>query len=168
MTNEMQEDRGYYADVEDEGGYLCRYCGDEFENAADAYLKDWCIFNHYFSSDLKKIPSSAPKPNNAPSSSTTTTPTFTFRFFVVLLVFYLVMVGTRNFAFAEESAEVELLHAQAEKQRDFNKRLLGTLGRVSELGNSLKLELGPVYNDTQSLQTVTDSMRKYVYIPSSS
>ena len=73
------------------------------------------------------------------------------------------MVGTRNVVFAEESAEVELLRAQAEKQKDFNKRLLATLGRVSELGNSLKLELGPVYNDTQSLQTVTDSMRKYSY-----
>ncbi|MCJ1418267.1 exocyst complex component exo70 [Xylographa parallela] len=67
------------------------------------------------------------------------------------------MVGTRNVVFAEESAEVELLRAQAEKQKDFNKRLLATLGRVSELGNSLKLELGPVYNDTQSLQTVTDN-----------
>ena len=68
------------------------------------------------------------------------------------------MIGTRNVVLAEESAEVELLRAQAEKQKDFNKRLLVTLGRVSELGNSLKLELGPVYNDTQSLQTVTDSM----------
>lgn len=67
------------------------------------------------------------------------------------------MVGTRHAAFAEESAEVELLRAQAEKHKDFNKRLLANISRVSAIGNNLQIELGPVYNDTQSLQIVTDS-----------
>ncbi|MCJ1393902.1 exocyst complex component exo70 [Xylographa bjoerkii] len=151
------EDPGYDGDVEDEGRWLCPRCGNKYDDEADKYLRDWCVFNVCFPNGLKVKSSSSPKTNNTPRSSTPITPTFTFRFIAILLVFYFVMIGTRNMVFAEESAEVELLRAQAEKQRDFNKRLLGTLGRVSELGNSLKLELGPVYNDTQSLQTVTDN-----------
>ena len=67
------------------------------------------------------------------------------------------MVGARVVALAEESAEVELLVALAEKQKAFNKRLAATLARVNGVGDGLQIEMGPVYNDTQGLQVVTTS-----------
>ena len=73
----------------------------------------------------------------------------------------LIMVSQRTAALAEESAEVELLFAQAQKFNEINKRLAATQSRVINLGRALQEALGPVYNDTQSLQIVTDS--KYIY-----
>ncbi|MCJ1410581.1 exocyst complex component exo70 [Ptychographa xylographoides] len=70
------------------------------------------------------------------------------------------MVGARVVALAEESAEVELLVALAEKQKAFNKRLAATLARVNGVGDGLQIEMGPVYNDTQGLQVVTTNAEK--------
>ena len=67
------------------------------------------------------------------------------------------MIVPRNSAFAEERAEVELLLAQAEKQKDFNKRLEASVARVEDIARRLDEAMGPVYNDTQSLSVVTNS-----------
>lgn len=67
------------------------------------------------------------------------------------------MIVPRNSAFAEERAEVELLLAQAEKQKDFNRRLEASVFRVDDIAKRLDEAMGPVYNDTQSLSVVTNS-----------
>jgi len=67
------------------------------------------------------------------------------------------MIVPRNSASAEERAEVELLLAQAEKQKDFNKRLEASVVRVEDIARKLDEAMGPVYNDTQSLSVVTNS-----------
>ena len=67
------------------------------------------------------------------------------------------MIVPRNSAFTEERAEVELLLAQAEKQKDFNKRLEASVVRVDEIARRLDEAMGPVYSDTQSLSVVTNS-----------
>jgi len=67
------------------------------------------------------------------------------------------MIVPRNSAFAEERAEVELLLAQAEKQKEFNKRLEASVVRVDDIAKRLDEAMGPVYNDTQSLSVVTNS-----------
>ena len=69
----------------------------------------------------------------------------------------IMVVSQRTAALAEESAEVELLFAQAQKFNEINKRLAVTQAKVMNLGRSLQEALGPVYSDTQSLQIVTDS-----------
>ena len=67
------------------------------------------------------------------------------------------VASQRTAALAEESAEVELLYAQAQKFSEINKKLAASQSRVINLGQSLKEALGPLYNDTQHLQTVAES-----------
>ncbi|KAI1613310.1 exocyst complex component 7 [Exophiala viscosa] len=70
------------------------------------------------------------------------------------------MVGTRNAAFAEESAEVEVLIASLGKTRDLTKRIAGSLSRLDASGRIVKDAIGPIYNNTQQLQITSRNIEK--------
>ncbi|MCJ1351940.1 MAG: exocyst complex component exo70 [Icmadophila ericetorum] len=65
------------------------------------------------------------------------------------------MVGTRNAAFAEESAEVEVMFAEAKKFEDISKRMRASITRMQANGETLQKYMGPGYNSTGHLHTVT-------------
>ncbi|PKY01399.1 hypothetical protein P168DRAFT_292502 [Aspergillus campestris IBT 28561] len=62
------------------------------------------------------------------------------------------MVGTRNTAYAEESAEVKVLYANLEKLKLLTKKIQGSMVRLETGGNVVKHAIGPIYSNTQSLQ----------------
>ena len=59
--------------------------------------------------------------------------------------------------YAEESAEVEVLFALAKKHEEIGKKLKASVARLEESGGILQEAIGPVYSNTQPLQTVTAS-----------
>ena len=67
------------------------------------------------------------------------------------------MVGHTISEFAEESAEVEVLFALAKKHEEIGRKLKASVGRLEESGGILQDAVGPVYSNTQPLQTVTAS-----------
>lgn len=58
---------------------------------------------------------------------------------------------------AEENAEAQVLLSQAEKHRDLGKKITANVRRIEESTACLKELVGPVYNDTQELQTYNSS-----------
>lgn len=68
------------------------------------------------------------------------------------------MVQARNPAFAEESAEVEVLFAEAAKFDNISKRMKVSLARLETGAQVVKDAMGPVYSNTQDLQTMNGSM----------
>lgn len=69
----------------------------------------------------------------------------------------LAMVGPRNVAQAEESAEVEVLYANLNKLKALTKKMQGSLARLETNGRVVKEAIGPVHHNTQSSQTVIQS-----------
>ncbi|OJJ58910.1 hypothetical protein ASPSYDRAFT_58112 [Aspergillus sydowii CBS 593.65] len=70
------------------------------------------------------------------------------------------MVAPRNTAFAEESAEVEVLYANLEKLNLLTKKIQGSLVRLETGGNVVKHAIGPIYSNTQSLQITNSNIDK--------
>ncbi|MCJ1466479.1 exocyst complex component exo70 [Pseudocyphellaria aurata] len=68
------------------------------------------------------------------------------------------MTKSRNAAFAEESAEVEVLFAEAAKFDNISKRIKSSLARLDGGAQVVKDSIGPVYSNTQSLQTMNDNI----------
>ena len=68
------------------------------------------------------------------------------------------MVGSRNAAYAEESAEVEVLSANLEKLKSLTRKIQGSLTRLEASGKVVKEAIGPIYSNTQTLQTTNRSM----------
>ena len=68
------------------------------------------------------------------------------------------MVQARNAAFAEESAEVEVLFAEAAKFDNISKRMKASLARLESGAQVVQDAMGPVYSNTQDLQTMNGSM----------
>ena len=68
------------------------------------------------------------------------------------------MVHTRNAALVEESAEVEVLFAEAAKFDSISKRIKASLGRLESGAQIVQDAMGPVYSNTQDLQTMNGSM----------
>jgi hypothetical protein len=64
---------------------------------------------------------------------------------------------SRKAAFAEESAEVEVLAANLEKSKALTKKIQGSLNRLETSGQTMKEAIGPMYSDTQKLQTMNSS-----------
>lgn len=62
------------------------------------------------------------------------------------------MVGQKNAAYAEESAEVEVLIASLSKTKDLTKRITSSLGRLDASGKIVREAIGPIYSNTQQLQ----------------
>ncbi|EMC96761.1 hypothetical protein BAUCODRAFT_34153 [Baudoinia panamericana UAMH 10762] len=64
-------------------------------------------------------------------------------------------VIARRAAFAEEAAEVEVLHATLEKMKSVRKKIEGSMTRLNESGRTVQEAIGPMYGNTQRLQTQT-------------
>jgi exocyst complex protein 7 len=67
------------------------------------------------------------------------------------------MVAPRKAAFAEESAEVEVLYANLEKLKGLTKKIQGSLNRLETSGKSVEEAISPIYGNTQRLQTTNKS-----------
>ena len=63
------------------------------------------------------------------------------------------MVVPRMAAFAEESAEVEVLYANLEKMKSLTKKIQGSMARLDVSGRTVQEAIGPIYGNTQRLQT---------------
>ncbi|KAL2014428.1 hypothetical protein VTN00DRAFT_1953 [Thermoascus crustaceus] len=70
------------------------------------------------------------------------------------------MVAPRNTAYAEESAEVEVLYANLDKLRVLTKKIQGSLVRLETSGKVVKEAIGPIYSNTQSLQITNSNIDK--------
>jgi len=67
------------------------------------------------------------------------------------------MVAPRKGAFAEESAEVEVLFANMEKLKNITKKIQGSLNRLETSGKTVQDSVGPIYGNTQRLQVTNSS-----------
>ena len=70
------------------------------------------------------------------------------------------MTGPKNAAFAEESAEVEVLLASLAKTKDLTKRIASSLSRLDASGKIVRDAIGPIYQNTQQLQTTSRNIDK--------
>lgn len=70
------------------------------------------------------------------------------------------MVAPRSTAYAEESAEVEVLYANLGKLNLLTKKIQGSLVRLETGGNVVKHAIGPIYSNTQSLQITNSNIDK--------
>ena len=70
------------------------------------------------------------------------------------------MVAPKNAAFAEESAEVEVLLASLGKTKDITKRIAASLTRLDLSGKIVKDAIGPIYSNTQQLQITSRNIEK--------
>lgn len=64
----------------------------------------------------------------------------------------------RKGAYAEESAEVEVLFANMEKMKGLTKKIQGSLNRLETSGKNVQEAIGPIYGNTQKLQVTNASM----------
>jgi exocyst complex component 7 len=71
------------------------------------------------------------------------------------------MVTSRKGAFAEESAEVEVLFANMDKMKSLTKKIQGSLNRLETSGKTVQEAIGPIYSNTQKLQVTSTSMYPY-------
>lgn len=65
------------------------------------------------------------------------------------------MAPQKSAAFAEESAEVQVLLASLTKTRDLTKRIGASLNRLDTSGKIVKDAIGPIYSNTQQLQVTS-------------
>lgn len=65
------------------------------------------------------------------------------------------MTGPKNAAFAEESAEVEVLLASLAKTKDLTKRIASSLSNLDASGKIVRDAIGPIYQNTQQLQVTS-------------
>ncbi|KAF2098524.1 hypothetical protein NA57DRAFT_38966 [Rhizodiscina lignyota] len=69
---------------------------------------------------------------------------------------------SRKAAFAEESAEVEVLFANMEKLKGLTKKIQGSLNRMETSGQSVKEAVGPIYGNTQKLQITNSNIDRII------
>ena len=65
------------------------------------------------------------------------------------------MAAPKNAAFAEESAEVEVLLASLAKTKDLTKRITSSLSNLDASGKIVRDAIGPIYQNTQQLQVTS-------------
>ncbi|KAK4632337.1 Exocyst complex protein exo70 [Fulvia fulva] len=63
------------------------------------------------------------------------------------------MVAQRHAHYAEEAAEVEVLFASLDKMKSVSKKIQGSMTRLNETGRTVQDAIGPIYGNTQRLQT---------------
>ena len=63
------------------------------------------------------------------------------------------MAAPHRAAYAEESAEVEVLFANMEKLKGLTKKIQGSLNRLEASGKSMQDAISPIYSNTKKLQT---------------
>ena len=72
------------------------------------------------------------------------------------------MVGFRRAAFAEESAEVEVLYANLDKMKSLTKKIQSSMGRLETSGRTVEDAIGPVYGNTQKLQITNGNIDRII------
>lgn len=72
------------------------------------------------------------------------------------------MVGLRKDAHAEESAEVEVLFANLDKMRTLTKKIQSSMSRLETSGKTVQNAIGPVYGNTQKLQTTSNNIDRII------
>ena len=70
------------------------------------------------------------------------------------------MVATKNAAFAEESAEVELLRASLDKLTTLTRKIKSSTARLDVSGEIVRQAIGPIYSNTQQLQITNRNIEK--------
>ena len=70
------------------------------------------------------------------------------------------MAPQRNAAFAEESAEVQVLLASLTKTKDLTKRIGASLNRLDASGKIVQDAIGPIYTNTQQIQVTSRNIDK--------
>lgn len=68
------------------------------------------------------------------------------------------MAPARHAAYAEESAEVEVLYANLEKMKSLSKKIQGSMSRLDVSGKVVQDAIGPIYGNTQRLQATTTNV----------
>ena len=68
------------------------------------------------------------------------------------------MVAARRAAYIEEWAEVEVLFASLDKMKSLTKKIEGSMARLDASGRTVQEAIGPVYGNTQRLQTTTSNV----------
>ncbi|TID26863.1 exocyst complex protein-like protein exo70 [Venturia nashicola] len=68
----------------------------------------------------------------------------------------------RKAAFAEESAEVEVLYANLEKLKTLTKRIQGSMDRLETSGKSVEEAIAPIFSDTRRLLTTNTNIDKVI------
>ncbi|TKX24120.1 exocyst complex protein exo70 [Elsinoe australis] len=72
------------------------------------------------------------------------------------------MPGLRKDAFAEESAEVEVLFANLDKMKSLTRKIQASMGRLETSGRTVQDAIGPVYGNTQKLQTTNHNIDRVI------
>lgn len=68
-----------------------------------------------------------------------------------------VSLGSRQAADEEARAEVEVLNSRLEKTSQLTKKIQASLSRLESSGKSVQDAVGPLYGNTQKLQTLGTS-----------
>jgi exocyst complex protein 7 len=72
------------------------------------------------------------------------------------------MLPPRKSAFAEESAEVEVLFANMEKMKGLTKKIQGSVNRIETSGNTMEDAIRPIYGNTQKLQITNNNVDRII------
>jgi exocyst complex protein 7 len=67
------------------------------------------------------------------------------------------MAASRRAAFAEESAEVEVLFANLEKLTSLAKKIQGSVNRLETSGRDLQKAMKPIHGNTKQLTQIHTS-----------
>jgi exocyst complex protein 7 len=68
-----------------------------------------------------------------------------------------ISLGSRQAADEEARAEVEVLNSRLEKTSQLTKKIQASLSRLESSGKSVQDAVGPLYGNTQKLQTLGTS-----------
>ncbi|THW52146.1 hypothetical protein D6D21_01065 [Aureobasidium pullulans] len=68
----------------------------------------------------------------------------------------------RAAAFAEESAEVEVLYANLSKMKSLTKKIQSSMSRLETSGKTVEEAIGPIYGNTQRLQTTNANIDRVI------
>lgn len=71
-----------------------------------------------------------------------------------------ISLGSRQAADEEARAEVEVLNSRLEKTSQLTKKIQASLSRLESSGRSVQEAVGPLYGNTQKLQTLGTSMHR--------
>ncbi|KAF2014151.1 hypothetical protein BU24DRAFT_423188 [Aaosphaeria arxii CBS 175.79] len=72
------------------------------------------------------------------------------------------VVPRKGGAYAEESAEVEVLFANMEKMKGLTKKIQGSLNRLETSGKTVQDSIGPIYGNTQRLQVTNTNIDRVI------
>lgn len=72
------------------------------------------------------------------------------------------MAGPKRAAYAEESAEVEVLYANLGKMKSLTKKIQASMSRLETSGKTVEDAIGPIYGNTQRLQTTNANIDRVI------